>query len=123
MRVCIPGIMILLSLIACVKETKMEKPRQNLSEYLGFKISLTGRVSEMPWQHLIRIEPDFPHVLYLDWEGGQTVVYCRELPECGGPIMVTGTVILSEGSSKKPGSVDKYAEYQLLADRVECLAK
>jgi hypothetical protein len=56
-------------LSSCLKEVKMS----NLN--VGKKVSIKGKVSEMPWQHMIQQFESHPHIYYIDWEGDQTVVY------------------------------------------------
>ncbi len=112
----------LILLTGCLREeAKMEPAHKGLATYLGFKVSIKGRVSDMPWQHLIWMEKSHPYIYYIDWEDGQTVVYSAHPLECGPGVLVTGTVILSEGVSKKPGSEQAYAEYQIMADTIECV--
>lgn len=67
----------------------------------GDAITLRGRVSSTPWQHLMgRVEGKSD--AYLDLAGGreQTVVYWRAPPSCPGDVEVTGTVLEVAGTAK-----------------------
>lgn len=70
----------------------------------GASITLRGRISRQPWQHLIgHIAGKTPE--YFDLDGGkeQTVVYWAAAPACPGDVIVEGTVYEVRGGSKRPG--------------------
>lgn len=99
--------------------------RYNFTESVGEKITLTGKISKIPWQHLIKFINDGDHINYFDLDNGeQIVIYSREPITCRGKMKINGEVILTKGSSKRPQKIkdDTYQEYQLLVDSWECLS-
>jgi hypothetical protein len=69
----------------------------------GSRVTLRGRVSDTPWQHMMTSVPGKePAYFDLDDER-QTVVYWTLPPACRGDIEVTGTVIEAKGPGKRPG--------------------
>ncbi|MBN1948036.1 MAG: hypothetical protein JW797_20375 [Bradymonadales bacterium] len=88
----------------------------SLFEHEGKKVAIIGRVSRTPWQHLIDSIESHPCITYLDLGKNQIVVYSQDpLPE-QGDIEIRGTLFRLVGSSKRPGSTDRYTEIQLVAD-------
>lgn len=99
--------------------------RYNFTESVGEKITLTGKISKIPWQHLIQFFSDREHINYFDLENGeQIVIYSREPITYIGKMKINGEVILTKGSSKRPQKIkdETYQEYQLLVDSWECLS-
>jgi len=99
--------------------------RYNFTEAVGEKITLTGNISKIPWQHLIQFFSDREHINYFDLENGeQIVIYSREQIVCKGKMKIYEEVILAKGSSKRPQKIkdETYQEYQLLVDSWECLS-
>ncbi len=119
---CRPYLILLpILLMSCSsKEIKMENNPRFLTDYVGKMVQIEGKVSDMPWQHMIDMREDYPYMIYLDWEHDQTVVYSREPVKCQGALTVQGQVIRLEGQSKRPGSQTHYSELQILADRIIC---
>ena len=69
----------------------------------GQTITLRGKISTSPWQHLTSGVADKQEA-YLDLQGGkeQTIVYWKTPPACAGEVVVTGKVIAVRGQSKGP---------------------
>lgn len=89
----------------------------------GQTVSVTGRVSKVPGQHLIRSERAADAV-YFDVDGkGQIVAYVRGGLSTEGRVRLTGTVVSAEGRSKRPGSSERYTELQLDVTSWEDLEK
>jgi len=95
---------------------------QALSQYDGRKVEIAGRVSRTPWQHMIGNPAGFPYSEYFDVGNYQIVVYSKTPLDCPGAIIVRGTVIKLQGSSKRPGTKadESFIEYHLAADAWEC---
>ena len=92
------------------------------AKHAGGSLAVTGRISQMPWQHLVDPIPG-KQILYLDLEGGhQIVVYSATKPVCPGRVWLTGRVVEVAGAGKRPGSTERFVEYQLDVSRWECLA-
>lgn len=93
----------------------------------GAPITLRGRISERPWQHLMDHLPG-KTTAYFDLEGGkeQTVVYWVAPPTCPGDVIVEGTVHEVRGGSKRPGGDGEtkapadYRELHVDVDSVRC---
>lgn len=79
----------------------------------GRRVVVTGRVSNVPWQHLIDARRA-AEAVYVDVDDGvQVVAYVRgELPT-SGRLRLVATVLRSEGGAKRPGSSERHVELQL----------
>lgn len=77
----------------------------------GQSITLRGKVSTSPWQHLMSGVQDKQEA-YFDLQDGkeQTIVYWKEPPACSGEVVVTGKVIAVRGQSKGPRGNDSNVE-------------
>jgi len=81
----------------------------------GQSITLRGRVSTSPNQHLMSGVQDKQET-YFDLSGGeQTVIYLKDPPACSGEIVVTGKVIAVRGQAKG-GKGDEHAIEELHVD-------
>jgi hypothetical protein len=90
-------------------------------ENVGKEVFVVGRVSQMPWQHMIRSDTG-KQAEYIDLEeGGQIVAYVGSAIVCSRPVLLEGQVLLTEGSSKRPGSKERVGEIQLDVGRWTCL--
>ncbi|MBN2353744.1 MAG: hypothetical protein JXD23_14320 [Spirochaetales bacterium] len=88
----------------------------------GRKVEIAGRISDTPWQHLIGNPDGFPYSYYFDVEDFQIVVYSKSPIACPGPLLVRGTVVKVQGSSKRSDTKAdaSWVEYHLAADSWEC---
>ena len=91
---------------------------------LGKEIEITGKISNILWQHLIVIQPEYPEISYFSLvdkngkEGHQFVVYSKKpIPE-SGILTLKGRLIKSEGETKHPDEERRkyYYEYQFIAE-------
>lgn len=87
----------------------------------GDRVELIGKVSNTPWQHLIKKPEGYIFIDYMDFEDDQLVVYSKEFIECEGEVKIKGTVFQLEGTSKRPGSEEPYNELQIAVDEFECV--
>jgi hypothetical protein len=72
----------------------------------GTRVTLRGRVSNKPWQHMMTTIPGkSPEYFDLD-DTHQTVIYWATPPTCAGAIEITGTVIEATGPAKRHPSDD-----------------
>jgi len=92
-----------------------------IGDYEGQKVVVEGRISQIPWQHLIAPSDSHPVILYLDSGKNQIVIYSKRYITCTEKIKTTGTVIKIEGKSKKTGSDEIFSEYQIVVDEYECI--
>lgn len=94
----------------------------------GERVTIRGRVSKTPWQHMMTGVPG-KRDAYFDLESGnQTVVYWKAPPkDCeGGLIEISGTAMVLVGPGKKPGAkpskADKaWHEFQVDVDTARCV--
>ena len=94
--------------------------RYNFEECLEKTITIEGKVSSTPWQHLIGVFEEFPYSEYFDLDNQeQIVIYTKkQILKRNVRLKLTGTIIKLTGRSKRPGSQDTtaYYEYQMLVD-------
>lgn len=76
----------------------------------GQSITLRGRVSTSPNQHLMSGVQDKQEAYFELGHGEQTVIYWKEAPACAGEVVVTGKVIAVRGHSKGPKDDDHVIE-------------
>ena len=88
----------------------------SLAKYEGNKVVIKGRVSHMPWQHMIQPLDSHPDISYVDVSNDQIVVYSKRPLPSEGNLEIRGTVTRLVGTSKRPGSDEVYSEIQLVAD-------
>ena len=113
----------LISVSSCAGSAYVRLQSANgMSQYEGRKVELSGRVSETPWQHLMANPEGYGLSYYFDVGDFQIVVYSKSPIECPGVILVRGTVIKVQGSSKRPGTKadESFVEYHVTADSWEC---
>lgn len=84
-------------------------------------ITLRGRVSKTPWQHMMTGVPGKSDA-YFDLGGGkeQTVVYWKAPPSCAGDVEVVGTVLEVKGASKG-GKADEIRELHVDVSSARCV--
>lgn len=96
----------------------------HLKDKVGKKIALRGKISDVPWQHMIEDVENYNHIYYFDLEGGnQIVIYSKAEIQCASSLSVTRKVIEVRGKSKRPGKIDDitYVEFHIIVDDWTCL--
>lgn len=94
----------------------MQDPIHPNQSNAGTTITITGSISDMPWQHMIDARASSSDVRYVDLDDGvQVVVYFPRGAPYAGRLAITGEVIAVSGTSKRPGSTTEHVEYQLVA--------
>jgi hypothetical protein len=94
---------------------------RELNELVNQNIIIEGKVSNIPWQHLIGYTKNYPYTCYFDFDKSQTVIYSKTPIECRDRIKIRGKIIKISGKSKKPGSDEDYSENHIIADDWECI--
>ncbi|MHA1111671.1 MAG: hypothetical protein ACTSRE_11255 [Promethearchaeota archaeon] len=103
------------------------KTTSDYENVLGEVIEITGKVSNIVWQHMIMLQPDYPEISYFalldeqEEEYHQLVVYSKmKIPESGKHTL-RGRMIKSEGETKRPdeGRRKYYYEYQFIAEEIK----
>lgn len=79
----------------------------------GERVTVVGKVSQMPWQHMIDVRPGKTAEYFDLPSGGQIVVYVAGTLPPGKKLELTGKVLVIEGTSKRPGSKEVATERQL----------
>jgi hypothetical protein len=91
----------------------------DLSKQVDKQVTIKGKISNVPWQHMIASVKGYNQSEYFDLEDKtQIVIYLKSpIPE-RGLISVTGKVIGVKGGSKKPGAAksEPYVEYHIAVD-------
>jgi hypothetical protein len=97
----------------------------DLAQHVDREVTLEGRVSRIPWQHMTVQRPG-KRLEYFDLEDRtQIVVYAAAPLPAGRTLRLTGVVLKVQGGSKRPGAkVDDpaFVEYQLDVTRVQEVA-
>nr|MDO8111334.1 hypothetical protein [Candidatus Sigynarchaeota archaeon] len=91
----------------------------DLSKFVDKKTTLIGKISDVPWQHMIASVKTHPNIYYFDLEDkNQIVIYARTTIAHAGKISITGKIIAVKGGSKRPGAAksEPYTEYHMLVD-------
>jgi hypothetical protein len=124
------GLLLLLSAAACRdSEGPVDQAQiylrlgfnEPLSKHAGAKVTLEGRLSKVPWQHMIRWPEGYTEMYYFDFElGQQTVLYAKTPIDCPNALTVWGQVVEIRGESKRPGSDAPVVEHHLIIDRWQC---
>jgi hypothetical protein len=94
-----------------------------LSEMVGRQAVIEGKISNIPWQHLIHIPKEGQQPVYVDIIGTslQTVAYVGGSIACRSHVLLEGTVLGVTGGPKRPGEGGAtHTEYQLKVDRWRC---
>ena len=94
-----------------------------LKDKVGEKIAIKGKISDIPWQHMIKDVENHSHIYYFDLEDGdQIVIYSAVELYCNRSLLVTGEVIEVKGKSKRPGKIDDvtFVEYHMIIDDWKC---
>ncbi len=96
----------------------------HLKDKVGKTIALIGKISDIPWQHMIKIVENHNHIYHFDLEDGdQIVIYSKVEIHCTRSLSVAGEVIEVRGKLKRPSKIDDvtYVEYHIIIDKWECI--
>ncbi|MEX2680788.1 MAG: hypothetical protein Q6373_004260 [Candidatus Sigynarchaeota archaeon] len=91
----------------------------DLSTQVDKIVTVTGKISDVPWQHIIASIKEHPFSYYFDLDDKyQIVIYAKKKIEEIRRIAVTGKVIRVEGGSKRPGEAksEPYTEHHIVVD-------
>ncbi len=122
MRYIVLSMTFILFALSCAGGGEMAKKKSSGGWTPGDTVEVVGKISDMPWQHLVGMHEFYPYFYYIDIEnGGQIVAYSAEEIVCGSDIRLSGEVIEAGGNSKRPGSDEEYRELQLLVHSFDCL--
>ena len=91
----------------------------DLMSQVDKQVTIKGKISKIPWQHMITTVKGYPLNEYFDLEDKtQIVIYLKEAIPERGLISITGKVVGVKGGSKKPGAAksEPYVEYHVAVD-------
>lgn len=113
------------SLMVSAKETikyTTIKKVGDLGKYVGKKVIVEGKISNVMWQHIMGSFSSHPWHYYFDIDKSQIVLYTKEKIEKKGKIKVAGEVVELRGGGAPKGKKTKvdesYVEYHILVDKV-----
>ena len=76
-----------------------EEIKNYLAKNEGKTITITGKISNIVWQHIISTTNSHPYSSYLDLEDGyQIIIYTKNQLACKERVEVKGKVIRVEGN-------------------------
>jgi hypothetical protein len=89
-----------------------------LADHVGKTVTVYGKISNVPWQHILAGDTSYRYSYYFDVGSSQTVIYAQEKIDCSLLLSVTGKVIEVKSTSNKTGS--DYREFHILVDSWFC---
>jgi hypothetical protein len=95
----------------------------DLPNYVGKSVTLQGKITDLPYQHVMAPPAGTKHDYYFNLDKSQIVLYTVEEISCGTTLEVTGTVLEIQGAAKrgaKPGD-SYYKEYHLNVASWKCI--
>ena len=95
----------------------------DLKNKVGKKITLEGKISDIPWQHIIKSVITHKHIYYFDLKDEtQIVIYAKNGIDCRNNLVIEGEIIEVKAPSKRPSKIDDitYVEYHMLVDKWIC---
>ena len=105
-----------------IKYTPVSDPAA-LKNYVGKKVIVEGKISKIPWQHLVNPPKTHPVDYYFDMEKFQIVIYAKEKIACDKTLKVFGEVIELRGAGKGSKADETFKEYHVVVDSWKCFSK
>jgi hypothetical protein len=99
----------------------MIKSMAELSAAVGKEVEIEGRVSKIPWQHLVGDVPGKTPEYFDLQGGGQIIVYVPKDFSCRGRAKLFGKVIEIEGGGKGQKIEERFVEHHLDVSSWNCL--
>ena len=99
-----------------------EETKKFLAQNEGKTITITGKISDVIWQHIISATKSHPYLFYFDLKDGyQIIVYTKNQINCEERVEVTGEVIRVEVNEDADSKAEGLVEYNLIADTWKCI--
>jgi hypothetical protein len=95
-------------------------PVADLPKHVGKTVMIQGKISDIPWQHMMAPPAGTKHDYYFNIGERQIVLYTKEELVCGTTLEVTGTVLEVAGASKRGGPA-MFKEYHLDVASWKCI--
>ena len=95
---------------------------ERIMKSINKNITIKGKISEVPWQHLIQSVPEYPYFEYFDLKDNyQIIIYSKEKITNKKSLLIHGKVIPVTGKPKHFNSKldENFTEYHVLVDRWE----
>ena len=117
-------IIIIMQLLIIINFSSMNKlpiikNARDLSNYVGKKVIVLGKISDIQWQHTINFIKTHPVILYFDMDDVQIVIYSKKEINSKEQLKISGKVIKVLWKSEKTGDDSKFTEYHIIADNYE----
>ena len=104
-----------------IKNLPVIKNAGDLSDYVGKKVIVLGKISDIQWQHTINYIKTHPVILYFDMDDTQIVIYSKKEINSKEQLKISGKVIKVIWKSEKAGDESEFAEYHIIADNYEII--
>jgi len=93
----------------------------SLVGHAGEEVTIAGTLVARPRPRIPSTRPG-KHPIFVDVEGShlQVAAHVEKLPDCSGPLFLTGKVVVALGMAKEGSTEGEYAEPQLDVDRWRC---
>jgi hypothetical protein len=116
-------IIIVILFCSCIskKDIPVIQKAEELHKYVNKKVTVTGKISQVQWQHVIKHFTTHPFALNFDMNDLQIIVYSKENIDLNKELKITGKVIKVAWNSKKAGDNSNFAEYHIIADNYEII--
>ena len=99
-----------------------EETKNYLAQNEGKIITITGKISDVIWQHIISARKSHPYLFYFDLKDGyQIIIYTKNQIDCEERVEVTGEVIRVEVNEDADSKAGGLVEYHLIADTWKCI--
>ena len=99
-----------------------EETRNYLAQNEGKTIKITGKISNVIWQHIISAPKSHPYMSYFDLEDGyQIIIYTKNQITCKEKVEVKGEIIRIEGNKNTDSKSAGLIEYHIIADTWKCI--
>jgi len=99
-----------------------QETKNYLAQNEGKTITITGKISNVIWQHVINTTKSHPYPSYFDLKDGyQIIIYTKNQITCKERVEVKGEVIRVEVHEDEDSKAAGLVEYHILADAWKCI--
>jgi hypothetical protein len=102
---------------------KMYQETKNyLADNEGKTITISGKISNVVWQHAISPTKSHPYLSYFDLKDGyQIILYAKNQITCKERVEVTGEVVRVKVNNDAKSKAAGHVEYHIIADTWKCI--
>ena len=99
-----------------------QETKEYLAQNKGKTITVTGKISNVVWQHIISATNSHPYFSYFDLEDGyQIIIYTENQIKCKERMEVRGEVLKVEVNEDADSKGAGLVEYHIMADNWKCI--